>query len=503
MLKSWLGGKRRPLKCAAVTPVGPGHAERALECRASIEAAWQYGRGPFSDLEFCIVDDSKGELGRSKARNSGVERARRAGADWIFFLDADDLMAPRAFEIFAQYERQFDAVWGLIALKPPNEPDHHIRFPQALTLRSLDELLLLDPFLTLVMGHFVRTETAVSLPFNEAMNAGEDFDWYVRAWEKYRCAKLVEILAIVRADSHSTGPRAATADQWRSAATACLDEGMKARGLDRDSSHAISAVNRVSAEAQAFSRARTEASADTLGMFAARLPYRGLVDVIGCAGGDCVLFSDNDDPVALSLGWIGEYQPASTRLWQLLCNDAALILDVGASTGYFTLLAARAAPQSAIACFESTQAGFARLQRNLELNDVRNAEAIWLASAGDCASSVSNYLEQRENTVASAVRIGESAPAARAIDGLARMLARGTPDLLIAAGAAEWAGPVESALRGHGYRFFAVDEAAETIRPAGGLEPAAGFHSVNRWATKRSAGDVQNLIKAAYCSGGA
>src|SRR3954466_11988968 len=175
MFGNFLGGKKRGLKCAAVTPVGPGHAERARECRASIEAAWRESRGPFSKLEFCVVDDGRGELGRSKARNAGIAAAQLVDADWVFFLDADDLMAPRAFEIVSGYADEFDAVWGLIALKPPTEPAHHIRFPQALTLRSLDELLLLDPFISLSMGHFERLSVAVSTPFDEALDAGEDF----------------------------------------------------------------------------------------------------------------------------------------------------------------------------------------------------------------------------------------------------------------------------------------------------------------------------------------
>ena len=157
--------------------MGPGHAQRARECRASIEAAWREHPGPFSGLEFHFVDDGRGELGRSRARNAGVAAARQAGADWIFFLDADDLMTPRAFSIFGEYADRFDAVWGLMAIKPPDSADYHVRFPQALTLRSVDELLLLDPFMTLLMGHFVRTGVAVELPFDETLDAGEDFDY--------------------------------------------------------------------------------------------------------------------------------------------------------------------------------------------------------------------------------------------------------------------------------------------------------------------------------------
>ena len=155
-------------------------------------------------------------------------------------------MTPRAFSIFAGYADRFDAVWGQMAIKPPDTAEHHIRFPQALTLQSVDELLLLDPFMTLLMGHFVRTGVALELPFDENMDAGEDFDYYIRAWEKYRCTKIAEVLSVNRSDRHSSGPRAATADQWRIAATARLAAGLEKRNLQRDSAQAITALNRCS-----------------------------------------------------------------------------------------------------------------------------------------------------------------------------------------------------------------------------------------------------------------
>src|SRR3954466_12519651 len=102
-MRNWFLPKRSRLKCAVVTPVGPGHAERARECKSSIETAWRESQGPFSALEFSFVDDGAGKLGRSKARNEGTQRARQGGADWIFFLDADDLMSARAFSIFGEY----------------------------------------------------------------------------------------------------------------------------------------------------------------------------------------------------------------------------------------------------------------------------------------------------------------------------------------------------------------------------------------------------------------
>ena len=533
-LKNWLRGSR--LKCAAVTPVGPGHAQRACECRASIEAAWREHPGPFSGLQFHFIDDGRGELGRSRARNVGVEAARQTGADWIFFLDADDFMTPRAFSIFGEYADRFDAVWGLMAIKPPDSVDYHVRFPQALTLRSVDELLLLDPFMTLLMGHFVRTSVAVDLPFDETLDAGEDFDYYIRAWEKYRCTKVAQVLSVNRSDQHSSGPRAATADQWRVSASARLAAALEKRNLQRDSDRAVAAVNRCSQEAQAFNRARHDAGADSLMLLAERLPYRGRVEVTDCVGGKFELFTDNDDLVALSIAWTGEYWPVASRLWQVLAADAQLILDIGAYTGYFGLLAARAAATAEIVCFEPVAANFARLEMNLALNLAHNVCAMKAAVAGaDAAMTlrvptdsgvlpwhatllddanpslrceqieavcIDSVVANRAKSGSNLVRIATEGIAGEIIAGMAETILAAPPDLLFSSIDAGHAQRLDGELRQHGYRFYLVDESDSSIVVNHPTVPAAEAGRISGWATRRSPDDVARIIAAAYCNAG-
>jgi FkbM family methyltransferase len=531
-VKSWFRLPGRRLKCAAVTPVGPGHAERARECRASIEAAWREHTGPFSEVDFCFVDDGNGALGRSQARNIGVRQARNAGADWIFFLDADDLMTPRAFSVSSEYVDDFDAVWGLIAVKRPDAKEYHIRFPQVLTLQSLQEMLLLDPFMTLSMSHFVRTSVAIELPFDETMDAGEDFDYYIRAWEKYRCIKIAQVLSVIRSDLHSSGPRAASAEQWRAAATNRLSAGLKRNHLQRHSSRAIAAVNRCSEEAQAFSRARDAAELEGVLSPSRRLPYRGFVDVSGCAGGDFVLFSNNDDHVALSIGWTGEYAPASARLWQALAADMPLILDIGAYTGYFGLLAARAAPAAEIVCFEPLVSNFARLELNLALNDARNVRAVRAAagradgiaalrvfSQNDVLTAdatlldegrpfirsedvrtvnIDSFLTAEGKAAPGLVRLGVEHGAVEIIAGMRQTLAGASPDLLMRILEAGHAQRLEHELSQRGYRFYAIDEANGSIVAAERLIPTQGAGNTSRWATKRLPDDVARIVASAH-----
>ncbi len=203
------------LRCAVITPVGPGHELLAEDSMESVADAYTKDAGPFSDIDIIRVDDTRGRLGRSEARNRGASEAQRRGADWIFFLDADDLMHPAAFAAMRARHRDLDAVWGLICELTPDEEGYVEREGQIRDIGRFEELLVNDPFLTLQMGHFVRTAAAVSNPFDTALDCGEDFDYYFRIWDRFRCRKVPVPLFLNRRGMRSAGPRGATDRQWR------------------------------------------------------------------------------------------------------------------------------------------------------------------------------------------------------------------------------------------------------------------------------------------------
>ncbi len=203
------------LRCAVITPVGPGHELLAEDSMESVADAYTKNAGPFSDIDIIRVDDTRGRLGRSEARNRGASEAQRRGADWIFFLDADDLMHPAAFAAMRARHRDLDAVWGLICELTPDEEGYVEREGQIRDIGRFEELLVNDPFLTLQMGHFVRTAAAVSNPFDTALDCGEDFDYYFRIWDRFRCRKVPVPLFLNRRGMRSAGPRGATDRQWR------------------------------------------------------------------------------------------------------------------------------------------------------------------------------------------------------------------------------------------------------------------------------------------------
>jgi tetratricopeptide (TPR) repeat protein/glycosyltransferase involved in cell wall biosynthesis len=204
----------RTHRCAIVTPVGPGHKELYRECLESVNKSFSGKKGLFSDIIPIRINDFDGKLGRSKARNIGIKKAAGQNADWIFFLDADDIMAPSAFEYVSEYLGRYDAVWGSIwtiergELKASERP-HQLPF-----LYSIDDLISYDPFVTLQIGHFVKTSVALSVLFNESLDIGEDFDYYLRVWENYACIKIPLPFFYNRRGLHSQGPRSSKGSEW-------------------------------------------------------------------------------------------------------------------------------------------------------------------------------------------------------------------------------------------------------------------------------------------------
>jgi len=203
--------------CAVITPVGPGHAA-LLEgsCAPSVRQAIAYDLGPFSEVRHYVMDDTEGRHGRSNRRNEALQRAVAEGVDWVYFLDADDLMTPNAFEAFGRViaeEPELEAVWGLIVtLDAGGEPE--LREGQPERLESYQQFLTVEPFNAVQIGGFIRTGAAAAYGFDADMDTGEDYKLYCQLWANHRCAKRPEIFFVNQRGQHSTGPRSATGRDW-------------------------------------------------------------------------------------------------------------------------------------------------------------------------------------------------------------------------------------------------------------------------------------------------
>ncbi len=201
-------------QCAIITPVGPGHAEIYKEAERSIRDACVRSPGPFRKVIPFRIDDQQGKIGRSRARNFAVEQAAAQGIEWVFFLDADDVLVPDTFANVEPLLDDYDAIWGQIFSFQDGSKQAERREGQLGPTNRFEDVLNADPFHSLQMGHFVRTEIAAANPFDESLDVGEDFHYYMRIWAKHRCIKINEPLFANRRGRHSIGPRSGTGHEW-------------------------------------------------------------------------------------------------------------------------------------------------------------------------------------------------------------------------------------------------------------------------------------------------
>ncbi|MEO0036188.1 MAG: hypothetical protein RLZZ501_2211 [Pseudomonadota bacterium] len=349
------------MKCAVITPIGPGHQHRYAGCRESIEAAWEQGAGRFDALELLPMWDCEGQHGRSSRRNDGIARARELGCEWIFFLDADDLMVADAFQRVAPLLDGHDAVWGAIWEIPPEGGAPAPRPGQPAQIDGFDALLRTDPALSLQMGHFVRAEVAAAVGFDPDLDVGEDFKYYLALWSSRRCVKLDAPLFINVRGRHSTGPRAADGGQWRAAAQAQILRALAGRDLIAEV-----ACDGVAARFAIADPFDTVQSAQCRGQFFEQgeltelrrwVPAGAAIGEIGAnVGNHLVFYAQHMDPARL---YPVEPNPASLTL--LHRNVALNRIDGLIDPRGLGVAVGRAAGRAALALPEAHNLGAARL----------------------------------------------------------------------------------------------------------------------------------------------
>ena len=203
-------GKILAMRVAVIIPVGPGHEEVSEE---AVESCFAAARHPAWEISPFVVDDTRGEMGRSHARNVGTREALGEGADWLFYLDADDVMhagALRALEIAVHVQPDLEAVWGEVwhafglydnskerrLLQLREERSNKCVAP----LEGWPAILANGPFACIHLGMFIKPELFDRVGgWNEWWDLGEDveFNWACAAHAK-SCVKLARRLTTVR-----------------------------------------------------------------------------------------------------------------------------------------------------------------------------------------------------------------------------------------------------------------------------------------------------------------
>lgn len=185
------------MKIVVVIPVGPGHEELSKNALRSVMEAWAYDRGVFTVLKVARVLDLDGHFGRSVSRNKGLDENQ---ADWYFLLDADDRMWRGAFLLV---DLTASATFGAVCLDGKIPKSN--RWPV-----TREDILQHGAEGTLSMGCFVRGDVVVR--FDEQLNVGEDFDFYLRlpGFTKRREA----LVDIGYRQPSAGGPRSSAGCDW-------------------------------------------------------------------------------------------------------------------------------------------------------------------------------------------------------------------------------------------------------------------------------------------------
>ena len=109
-----------------------------------------------------------------------------------------------------------------------------------------------------------------------------------------------------------------------------------------------------------------------------RMPmFSGFVEaVIGTNPPFNMFICEMDDLVAARLFWLKAFEPMSSLLWCALCKRTDHALDIGAHSGYYTLLGKRVNPSLSILSFEPHPTVFSRLMVNIRANGFRSESCL-------------------------------------------------------------------------------------------------------------------------------
>jgi glycosyltransferase involved in cell wall biosynthesis len=181
-----------------ITPVAPGHHRQCVH--EAIESAQQFplhvivldgpggGIDPGYNGHLHVVETERA-VGRSSARNVGLQIARSYQSEWSLFLDADDLLLPTAFEdlqaapeadlYYAEHQLEEAMAEGETI---PRQSWNHLDISDDASARRmlLEQSPKLCKSILPNVSMMVRTERALRCTFDADMSQGEHFDFFIR-----------------------------------------------------------------------------------------------------------------------------------------------------------------------------------------------------------------------------------------------------------------------------------------------------------------------------------
>jgi len=234
------------------------------------------------------------------------------------------------------------------------------------------------------------------------------------------------------------------------------------------------------------------------------------------------MFTADDCIVAEYIIRQRSFEPMSMRVWCALARPATGIIDVGANVGIYTMAAAALRDDIVIHAFEPNPHAHARLRVNARINKFSNiagypfalAESVrvdrlsWLHKGGTHISSggtLGRTSYEHCETIPCDVRPLDTLPISVGERGLVKIDAEGAeqvvifgmskvlaekPDIIIESFSSEACRLIMKRISPLGYRIYAIDESAMTLREMPALMPAVkSSRSFNRLLTVRDRSD--------------
>lgn len=159
-----------------ITPVGPGHEEVSKRCINSV----------MLKATHIVINDHDGCMGRSLARNLGLQQVK---TKWVMFIDADDEMVSEGVHVGGDMLGVFGSIYGRPEIRAHKDRPFYNVYPQ-----SNSEILELDSAAGLfcISGVF-DTESAKSIGFHPEADKVESLEFalafcaaYPNQWAKTR-----------------------------------------------------------------------------------------------------------------------------------------------------------------------------------------------------------------------------------------------------------------------------------------------------------------------------
>ena len=211
----------------------------------------------------------------------------------------------------------------------------------------------------------------------------------------------------------------------------------------------------------------------------------------------------NDDGVALRCFWNNHYEEQTLKLWMELTKIEGIILDIGAHTGIYSLIANCSINKGAVFSFEPYYMNFARLNLNLRANSISTQNAFmfaigskneklpfsvdnntdYLTSGGKLGAfskkkilpvqtiSIDEFLDNEAQTHVKVIKIDVEGHEFECLKGMEMTLSKSKPIIFFECISKAKMMSIEKFLNNMNYKFFLIDDLKLKIKEVSKLEP--------------------------------